>query len=62
MGRRSRSAKGQGHLSAEMLGLMRLVETRRYDEIEQAARRVLARNRGQAQALKVLSFALVGKG
>ncbi len=62
MGRHSRSAKGPGNLSAEMLGLMRLVETRRYDEIEQAARRVLARNRGQAQALKVLSFALVGKG
>jgi predicted O-linked N-acetylglucosamine transferase (SPINDLY family) len=45
-----------------LLGLMRLVETRRYGDIEQAARRVLARNPGQALAAKVLSFAMVGMG
>lgn len=57
-----RPAKGQQHLSAEMIGLMKLVETRRYGDIEDAARQVLARKPGQALATKVLSFAQVATG
>lgn len=47
---------------SETLNLMRLVEAQRYPELEQAARKILARNGRHALALRALTFALVGQG
>lgn len=47
---------------ADTVNLMRLVEARRYAELETLARSVLARNGRHSLALKALSFALLGLG
>ncbi len=41
---------------------MRLVEAQRCPEVEQAARKILARNGRHPLALRALTFALVGQG
>lgn len=53
---------GRGTADQDSANLMRLVETRRYAEVEKAARSILARNGRHALALKGLSFALLALG
>ncbi len=52
----------RGAADQDTANLMRLVETRRYAEVEKTARGILARNGRHALALKALSFALVALG
>lgn len=55
-------SKHRGTTDADTSRLMRLVEARRYTEIEALARSMLARNGQHPLALKALSFALVALG
>lgn len=55
-----RKAGLRRHEDSDTIRLMRLVEARRFADVERAAREILARNDRNPLALKALSFALVG--
>ncbi|MBK9350618.1 MAG: tetratricopeptide repeat protein [Sulfuritalea sp.] len=57
-----KQGSGGRHADAESLNLMRLVEERRYAELEHSARKILGRNGRHSLALRALTFALVGLG
>ena len=62
--RKASHARGrnQAPLSPEAIGLIRLVDGKRYADVEVAARRILARQQVHSLALKALGFALIGQG
>lgn len=61
---RKKSAAGGMHkrMPPDLHALVKLLDGRRYDQIEEAARQLLSRRPGELLAKKVLGYALVGLG
>jgi len=59
-GRRSFGRGRRELLDPELMSLMRLVEAKRFSDVETLARRILGRRPNQPLAIKALSFALIG--